>query len=335
VISPPPASGAVALGAVLLGAACSQPVPLEAGRVALARSVIDEVSEMQLMSNVAELIESHLGDAPLPCSQSDRQSDPRFCHLTNGMTRAVVRDRFAAAGLRVTVSEQPMGPYPTANVVGELPGAARAEEVVLIGAHMDAFYAGADDNGSGLAVVLELARVFAGRSFNRTIRFVAFDLEEQGLVGSTRYVEAGGGRVEAALILDCVGYYDARPRSQKSLPGLPAPSQGDFLAIIGNAASAAEAAQVARLNGELALIPLVTVVAPGPGIYPAIGDLLRSDHAPFWSVGAPTLFFTDTANLRNPNYHQATDTIDTLNPSSFARAARLAAATLAYWADER
>jgi hypothetical protein len=323
------------LAAGLLGlstAACTEPVPLGREALAFAGTVADEVSEERLMATVSELTEAHVDDVPLPCSDADRTEGNRFCHLTNGMARTLVAAKFEQLDYDVGLLEHADARFPTSTVIAEVRGESRPDEIVLVGAHLDAFFAGADDNASGLAIVLELARILRHRPVARTVRFVAFDLEEVGLIGSTRYVQKRGANVKAALILDCVGYYDERPNSQKSLPGLPAPSRGTFLAVIANANSTQHAVDLARLNDALDVMQIVSVIAPGRGDYPAIGALLRSDHTPFWLHDAPALFLTDTADFRNPNYHKKTDTIDTLNPRLFTKAAQLTAATIAYWA---
>ncbi len=209
----------------------------------------------------------------------------------------------------------------------------RPDEVVLVGAHFDAFYGGADDNSSGVAAMLELARVLSQYRFDRTLRFVGFDLEELGLIGSARYVNATRGeRLTAVVVFDCIGYYSEAPGSQGSLPGLPTPARGNFLAVIGNDLSSQQGSELFRLNTALELMEVVPLVSPRDGAWPIGGELMRSDHAPFWLSQEKALFLTDTANFRNPNYHRRTDTVDTLHPALFHKATQVAAAGLAYWA---
>jgi hypothetical protein len=319
---------------IVVATACTEPEPLDRSALSFAEAVAKEISEDRLMATVGELARSHLEDAPWPCSGADKADAPRFCHLTNDRTRALVTEKLRGLDHEVTLLEASAPRFPTTNVLADIKGARRPDEIVLVGAHYDAFYAGADDNSSGLAVVLELARLLRDRPIARTVRFVAFDLEEVGLVGSTRYIEARGGRVKAAVILDCVGYYDERPDSQKSLPGLPAPTRGNFLAVIANDRSSPQAIDIARLNDAFDFLPIVSIISPGRGDFPGTGALLRSDHAPFWLHGASAIFLTDTADFRNPHYHQKSDTVETLHPRLFTKAARLAAAAVAYWATE-
>jgi Zn-dependent M28 family amino/carboxypeptidase len=204
-----------------------------------------------------------------------------------------------------------------------------------VGAHYDAYHAGADDHTSGVAALLELARVLSQHQFDRTLRFVGFDFEEYGLVGSVRYVSAEGRqpeRIVATMVFDGIGYYDSEPGSQQSLPGLPTPPAGDFLAVIANDTSSQRAAELFALNESLKLMKIVPIIAPGEGTSPLTGNLMRSDHTPFWLEGHEAIFLTDTANFRNPNYHLDTDDVDTLDPVLFHKAVQISAATLAYWA---
>jgi Zn-dependent M28 family amino/carboxypeptidase len=179
--------------------------------------------------------------------------------------------------------------------------------------------------------MLEVARAAAGRRFARTLRFVGFDLEERGSRGSTRYVEAGlADDVVATLILECVGFTDD---SQDSPPGLPLGDAGDALFIAANADSRALAQRMLAINHALELIPLRAVVAGGDGAHFFTGPLLRSDNGPFWLRGLPAVMLTDSANYRNPNYHEASDTPETLDPEFLAAATRLVAATVGVLAE--
>jgi Zn-dependent M28 family amino/carboxypeptidase len=260
--------------------------------------------------------------------------DARFCNLTRDNARALLRSRLEALGYTVVQQDTEDGLLSTSNLIAEKPGTTRPEEIVLIGAHYDAFWGGADDNSSGVAALLELARIFSTRSFDRTIRFVGFDLEEMGLVGSTRYVGALASNedIVMSIAFDCIGYASDLEGSQDSLPGLPSPSQGNFVAVIANAASDARAGEVRLLNDALDVANMVGIVAPSDGASPIAGNLMRSDHAPFWLSGREALFFTDTANFRNPNYHTRDDLPETLDRDFLAANVRLAAAAAAYFA---
>lgn len=286
-----------------------------------------------LMFNVNTLVDAHLSDTPVDC-ETFEDVDERFCHLTRVNARALLRSRLEALGYTVTEQHTEDGLFTTRNVLAERRGTTRPDEVVLITAHYDAFWGAADDNSSGVAGLLELARIFSTRDFDRTIRFVGFDLEEVGLVGSTRFVQAlePGDNIVMVLNFDGIGYASDAEYSQNSLPGLPAPSQGNFVAVIANANSEGHAADVRLLSDALQVANPLGIIAPLDGANPISGNLMRSDHAPFWLSGRVALFFTDTANFRNPHYHTRDDHPDTLDPEFLADNVRLAAAAAAYFA---
>lgn len=283
----------------------------------------------RLWDDVQSLVDLHQADTPFDCA-SVGSSAETWCHLTNTKSREFVRARFAALGLGVEDDASSESP-PTHNVFADVRGTERPGEVVLVGAHFDAFYGGADDNGSGVAVMLELARVVAAHPLPRTVRFVGFDLEEYGLVGSSRYAKSHDAPV-ASLVFDCVGFKDPTPGSQGSLPGFPVPPAGDFLAVIGNDVSRDRVETLFQVaEGAAGVAPLQAIVAPGLGAGPLSGNLMRSDHAPYWLAGKSAVFFTDTANFRNPHYHQATDLRATLDADFLGQVARTAALALGAW----
>jgi hypothetical protein len=327
-----PTRWAVLVLLVLAGCA-TEPVLREPHLEQLA-SLSAQVDGELLMGTLRELVEAHRQDTPLDCSELGGDRYPAYCHLTRERAGALMQTRLEALGLRVSRNESSSSRFPTSNLIADLPGTTHPEEVVLVGAHYDAFYAGADDNSTGAAAVLELARVLSRHRYPRTLRFVGFDLEELALIGSTRYITTHSGpeRIVASLVFDCIGYFDSRPGSQQSLPGLPTPAAGDFLAVIGNDVSRRRASELYALNQELNFLPVVPILAPRDGTSPTAGSLMRSDHTPFWLTGHEALFLTDTANFRNPHYHQETDTVDTVDASGFQQVVRLSAATLAYWA---
>ena len=231
------------------------------------------------------------------------------------------------------------------NLIATLPGTRPELPMLLLGAHYDGppGSPGADDNASGVAVLLETARLLAGTTPRRTIKLVAFTLEEpQGfarfLIGSDHYARLArqnGEEYAVALILESVGYCDHREGSQRlpTLVRVPGVSRGDFLAVIGNQPSKEFAegfAQVAsRTVPELRVIPYC---AP-PLLARLIPDLFLSDHASFWAQGYPALMLTDTVPLRNPHYHQPTDTVETLDMEFLAGVAKAVVEVVRDWAE--
>jgi aminopeptidase YwaD len=190
---------------------------------------------------------------------------------------------------------------------------------LLIGAHYDTVSGspGADDNASGLVVLLEVASRLRARPLARPIWLVAFCLEEQDRLGSQGFafrLKAERRELAGAIILECVGFARSEPGSQQIPPGVPiaVPTQGDFLAIVGNEASRSLVLQLEQeAQRHAAGLKPLSLVVPGRG--EAMPHTRRSDHASFWDAGYPAVMLTDTANFRNPYYHRETDTVDTLN----------------------
>jgi len=325
-----------ALLALALGSCVSRPA-LDEAALARVRSFGEGVEQARLMADVNALAAAHLEDTPLSCDLFEPGTDSRYmpvCHLTRERSFQWMRERLESLGLRVTTQTTDDPRFPTTNLVAELPGTEHPEEIILVGAHYDAYYQGADDNSSGVAALLEMARLASGQRFKRTVRFIGFDLEELGLVGSTRYVQSRPGeRIVASIVFDCIGYRSTEPGSQQGLPGFPLPPRGDFIAVIANEASRSRMEEMHALGDRLGLVPVLGIVTPGDGSGAASGNLMRSDHAPFWLAGQNALFLTDTANFRNPNYHRDTDVPATLDADFLTGVTRLSAAGLAYWAE--
>lgn len=320
---------------LLLATACAPTSSFSEEQLARLSTLADQIETGRLMGHVQALTGQHAEETPMHCAPIQRENYAPLCYVTRDRARELMRTRLEEAGLQVRNQDGQRGGLTFTNLVAELPGTTRPEEIVLVGAHFDAHYMGADDNSTGVAGVLELARVLSQYRFERTIRFVGFDLEEFGDIGSGHYVDMlGDEKLVATVIFDCIGYYDTKPGSQLSLPGLPSPTTGDFLAVIGNDNSLDMATDLHQINDRLKFMSLVSIISPGSGTtaVPVSASLMRSDHAPFWYKGHKVLFLTDTANFRNPNYHQESDTPDTLAPEYFRRAVQVSAVGLATWA---
>jgi Zn-dependent M28 family amino/carboxypeptidase len=199
------------------------------------------------------------------------------------------------------------------------PGQGAELPPLLIGAHYDTVSGspGADDNASGLVVLLEVASRLRSRPLARPVWLVAFCLEEQGRLGSQAFasrLEAERRELAGAIILECVGFARSEAGTQQIPPGVPiaVPTRGDFLAIVGNEASRSLVIQLEQeAQRHAARLKPLSLVVPGRG--EAMPHTRRSDHASFWDAGYPAVMLTDTANFRNPHYHRETDTVDTLN----------------------
>ncbi len=198
--------------------------------------------------------------------------------------------------------------------------------VLEIGAHWDTVResAGADDNASGVAGLLEVARILVGAGQrSRALRFCVFGGEEDQPLGSTgsraHVARLEATAVEGAIVLEMIGYRDRRPGSQR-LPDDPEVSaadlvaagfdRADFIAAIGNLAAADHVAAVSRAaSAQDPPLRVASVTVRGDHGRNAS----RSDHLPYWLSGRKGVMITDTAEFRNANYHRPTDTIDTLD----------------------
>ncbi len=325
------------LAGVLLGsAACTPVTPLDTAQLPAIESLIQEIDQDRLMDNVSDLVAAHRTEAPLDCELLGTNSSiyPELCNLTHLRAGELMHTRLEQLDLPVRREVVAKDMLTVSNVIAEHKGVKYPEEVILISAHYDAYYAAADDNSTGVSAVLELARVLSRYKFDRTLRFVGFDLEELGYVGSHRYVDSLGTSNEVVLTVnfDSLGYYDDTPGSQDVSLGLPAPTEANFLAVLGNDNSLDRVNEIVALNRELEMIRMFGVVAGGLGNNPGNAPLLRSDHGPFWLRGHQAIFISDTAYFRNPGYHNEKDTIEVLNPPMFRRAVQISAAAIAYWA---
>ena len=189
---------------------------------------------------------------------------------------------------------------------------------IILGAHYDGVVGspGADDNGTGVAVLLELARQFAQNPpIQQDVWFVAFDLEEYGLVGSRAYAQSlkrQNQSLKLMVSLEMLGYCDRTPGSQRypSILHWFYPNQADFIALVGNIMILPELHTMAATMRRSGL-PTEWLPAGLKGhIVPATR---LSDHASFWDQGYKALMVTDTSFLRNPHYHQESDRINTLD----------------------
>jgi Zn-dependent M28 family amino/carboxypeptidase len=247
--------------------------------------------------------------------------------------RALCADRMKSLGYEVELHELEGG----ANVIGVRPGP-EAERVIL-SAHYDHVVGctGADDNATGVAVVLEAGRVLAQQRWRRTLVLACWDAEEEGLHGSRAYAARARGRGEPiaiALSLDAIGYASKVPGSQRMPLGFETafPEQfaelrardfrGDFLAAVGDADADRHVEVLRRRAGEAGL-PILGF-ALGFLQRLALIDVYRSDHASFWQLGYTAMLLSDTAEFRNPYYHcmGGDDTADTLDYAFLASVAR-------------
>jgi Zn-dependent M28 family amino/carboxypeptidase len=214
------------------------------------------------------------------------------------------------------------------NIAVEAKGTDPARDgIIVIGAHYDTVIgtSGADDNASGIAGLLELARLVRGCNISRTIHFVAFTLEEPPAfftknMGSYIFAKSlydGGTKVYGMISLEMLGYYSDKKNSQFLHPysflKWLYPNTGNFIAFVGNLSSRRFAKTFKKSFRAVSKFPVESLNAPWfvPGVY-------FSDQYSFWRFGYPGLMITDTAFMRNRNYHQETDTPETLDYEKFS-----------------
>ncbi|HLE93602.1 MAG TPA: M28 family peptidase [Sulfuricaulis sp.] len=244
-----------------------------------------------------------------------------------------LRRQWQSQGYEVIAHEYTIERERWANLEVSRQGRKTPNEIVVIGAHYDSVFEspGANDNGSGVAALLELARLFAARDTERTVRFVAFVNEEPPLfrtgdMGSRQYARAARAQnedIRAMLSLETIGHYNDAPGSQHYPPLFSPffPDRGNFIGMVSNIGSRALLRQAVSAFRAASDFPLEYVSTFGwvPGVD-------WSDHGSFWSEGYPAIMVTDTALYRYPYYHSAQDTPDKVD---YARLARVTAALAA------
>ena len=227
-----------------------------------------------------------------------------------------------------TVSAQPFTSrgLTVNNLEAVLPGHSTADEIIVVGAHYDSVAGtpGANDNASGVAALLELARMLAGTALPRTVRFVAFANEEAPFfygdeMGSNLYAaraRAQGEHIEAMLSLETIGYYTDQPDSQRyPFPfNLFYPDTGNFIGFVGNFSSWRLVRRAIGAFRASTAFPSEGVAAPS-----GMEGVHWSDHWSFWQAGYPAIMVTDTALFRYPHYHSAADTPEKLDYTGLAR----------------
>jgi Zn-dependent M28 family amino/carboxypeptidase len=195
--------------------------------------------------------------------------------------------------------------------------------LVIVAAHYDSIddSPGADDNASAVAALIEVARLIRPRleeagPWRARLQLVAYDLEEYGLIGSylhSRELRQAGQALRGMISLEMLGYTDTRPGSQGLPPHLSHlyPDVGNFIGVVGNDRSLDLLGVVVQAMKRVAGLPVQCLAVPGNG--EPLPETRLSDHSPFWDQGFPALMVTDTSFFRNPHYHQASDTPETLD----------------------
>lgn len=248
-----------------------------------------------------------------------------------------IEDEFRAAGADVSVQDVTVQEAHYRNVIARF--GPRTGPVMVIGAHYDSagretataitgdsHTPGADDNASGVAGLIELAHLLGRQAPARSIELVAYTLEEpphfrtehMGSAWHARALRKAGRDVTLMLSLEMIGYFsDAAGSQSYPVPGMTLlyPEQGNFIALVGRFGNFAASRRAKAIMLGASDLPVASLNAP-----PALPGVDFSDHRNYWRAGYPALMVTDTAFMRNPNYHKAGDTADKLD---YARAAKV------------
>jgi Zn-dependent M28 family amino/carboxypeptidase len=247
-----------------------------------------------------------------------------WCPGTLEAAARYLETQLAEAGLDVSAQAFTASGQAVRNIEAVNRGGTAAENVLVVGAHYDTVPGcpGANDNGTGCAALVEIARGVAARSLPSTVRFVAFVNEEPPFfqtadMGSVQYAascRARNDRVVGMLSLETIGYYDdARGSQHYPLPlHVRYPTSGHFVAFVGNLRSAAFLRRAVAAYRRAAHVPAESAALPA--IVPGVG---WSDHWAFWQHGWPAIMVTDTAPYRYPHYHAPSDTPDKIDFDRF------------------
>jgi Zn-dependent M28 family amino/carboxypeptidase len=249
-------------------------------------------------------------------------------HVGNSLapSRFYITEQFLAAGYKVFFQEYSCNNITYANIEVELLGTKYPDEIIVIGAHYDSviYSPGANDNASGVAAVLEIARLLNQQPLSRTVRLVAFVNEEPPFfqtkdMGSLVYAKRSAANQEnivAMFTLETIGYFSEEQGSQTYPPlvGLFYPDKGNFIALVSNLSCRHLLQKSLRIFREQATIPAEAIALPTfvPGVD-------WSDQWSFWQYGYPGIMITDTAFYRYPYYHTPEDTPDKIDYENMTR----------------
>ncbi|MDD4954891.1 MAG: M28 family peptidase [Candidatus Omnitrophica bacterium] len=274
-------------------------------------------------NDVEERLKSHV------YKLSEEIGDINFYNL-KGLEEAAdyISGQFASYGYKVEFQTYEINGIKVKNIIAVKKGAKNPDRFIVVGAHYDNYFnPGADDNASGVAGLLEIARLAADCNSPDSIRFVAFVNEEPPFfktanMGSRVYAGAmrlKGEDIKGGIILEMIGYYSNKPFSQRYPPvfGLFYPNKGNFIGVLANFNSWQLAKEVASGLKRRAQLPVESVVT-----FDFIGGIDFSDNGSFWKEGFPSVMVTDTASYRSKYYHTQSDTYDTLNYKAMAEVVR-------------
>jgi aminopeptidase YwaD len=243
--------------------------------------------------------------------------DPCYSYARLEQAAQYIEKEFLKAGLDVKEDHFQWEGKRYKNIIAEKRGMASPRRVLILGAHYDTVPGspGADDNSSAIALLLEVARNIQAVPLQSTVRLIAFSLEEYNYAGSVHYVESlkeRGEEILGMISVEMVGFTGPGQDYPSYVNRKDYPNEGDFIAVIGNERSRRLLERVSQsFRTAVPQLPLESLIAPGNG--EGMDEVRLSDHSAFWDQGVQALMITDTGFLRNPNYHLASDRIETLD----------------------
>jgi hypothetical protein len=258
--------------------------------------------------------------------------------------RDTVLNIFSLYGMQTRQHDIPSGSYTGKNLVGKKTGLVNNNKTYIVSGHYDTVNdsPGADDNGSALAGMLEIARIITQFNLRNTVQFIGFDLEEAGLQGSIKYAENDiqpDEKIACLINMDMIGYYTDVPNTQTVPNGFSLVFPDLYAELVANQfrgnfilSTANNYSNEMNLLFDTLAAQYVPSLLVGPIEVPGNGELIpdarRSDHAAFWDAGYMALHISDGAETRNPNYHSPTDVPDSVNYTFMGNVTKAVLATL-------
>ena len=272
-------------------------------------SIVNQVSQDQYAAFLNNNLYTHLGDS----RYAPEYGPPGPQH---DLARSNIFAAFAGLGLNPTLEAFTWKSATYYNVVGTLLGTTHPNQVYVAGAHYDSVRGpGANDNGSGVASVVEAARVLSQYRFEDTLKFVAFDLEEQGHFGSQAYVASqAGSDIRGMISVDMIGYDAAGANHDTVDLHYPNASRPGIVTALGGA--------IAQYGNG---------VSPVPAHDASLG---LSDHEAFYLAGYDAVWVGEHNYPSDPNFHKVTDSVDTPNYINYAYATNTTRGVVGYLAAE-
>lgn len=262
--------------------------------------------------------------------------------------RDTISNRFIQHNLQLSFQDAVYTSDTGLNIIARHPGTTDDGPTVFVIGHYDTYQksVGADDNASAVAGMFEVMRILSNYTFDHSLKFIGFDMEEDGLAGSLAYVKQGipnYEKIKGVIDFEMIGYYSNEPNSQETPLGFDVLFPTQYQALIADSsrgnfvtnAANSYSTELQNLFDSCAQVytpdlNVTSLTIPGNGLI--VADLNRSDHAPFWWNGYQALMLTDGSEYRNQQYHTVNDTLGALNMYFMSNIVKATLATVAHFA---